>query len=68
MENATIVGTVVDAFTELTSGLASSIVSTFQTLVMNANGTISTLGIWGLTFISLGFGFGLLKKFTALAD
>lgn len=68
MENATIVGTVVDAFTGIVSGVAGAVVSTFQSLVMNANGTISTLGIWGLTMLSLGFGFGLIKKFTNLAD
>lgn len=68
MENATIVGTVVDSFTGIVSGIASSVVTTFQSLVMNANGTISTLGIWGLTMLSLGFAFGLVKKFTSLAD
>lgn len=65
---ATIVSTIVEAFTGITTGIAEAVVDTFNAVVTNGEGGLSALGIWGLVLISVGFGFGLLKKFTNLVD
>ena len=59
-----IVTTFVEAFTELTSGLGSGIVETFDTLLLNAEGSgLSNIAIWGLVFGGVSLGLGIIGRF-----
>ena len=65
-----VVSTITGAFSGLLSGAASSIVSLFQVLFMNATvvegvttySGISDFGTWILTFFGAGIGIGILSR------
>lgn len=59
-----IVNTVVEAFTGLAEGIASTVQTVFEQLFITENGGISNLAIWGLVFVGVGAAFGLVKMFT----
>lgn len=56
-----IVTTVVDAISNVTQGIGSSIQNLFTSLFVGAEGGISNLAIWGLTFVGVGFVIGLAR-------
>lgn len=59
-----IITTIVDAIAELGVGLGSSIVDIFNSLFVNAEGNLNNIAIWALTFVGLGFTFGLVRWLT----
>ena len=58
-----IVTTFVDAFAQLTAGLGESIVATFDALLLNANGGLSNIAVWGLVFGGVSLGLGIIGRF-----
>lgn len=57
-----IVQTIVDAITTMLAGLATGVISTFQTLFASGpEGGLSTFAIVALTMMGVGFVFGLFR-------
>lgn len=64
---AEIVTTFTTSLSSLATGLASAIVSTFDTVVTNSEGKLSNLAIWGITFGAIGLGTFLVRKLSKKA-
>ena len=50
------------AFTGITSGLSSGLVEAFDTVIVNPEGGLTNLAIWGIVFGGIAFGTWLVKK------
>lgn len=59
-----IVGTFVEAISGVVSGVTSAVTEGFNNLIVNANGNISNLAIWGLVFGGIGLVVGIVRHFT----
>ena len=62
-----IVETFVDAFSGITSGLGSTIVSTFDSVMVTQDGKLTNIAIWGLTFAGVAGGIKLITWLRSLA-
>ena len=62
-----IVQTFVDGFTTFTSGMGSGLVNLFNTVFLTAEGKLSNIAIWGITFGAVGLGMFFLKAFSKKA-
>lgn len=64
---AEIITTFTEALSSLASGVASTVVSTFDAVMMNSEGKLSNLAIYGIVFLAVSLGIGLVRKFSAKA-
>lgn len=64
---AEIVQTITGAATNFASGFGSAVVNTFDTILINGDGGLSNLAIWGLVFGGVALIVGLSKMFTRKA-
>lgn len=64
---AEIITTFTDALSSLASGVASTVVATFNAIMMTSEGKLSNIAIYGIVFLAVSLGIGLVKKFTAKA-
>lgn len=64
---AEIITTFTDALSSLASGVASTVVTTFDTVMTNSEGKLSNLAIYGIVTIAVSLGIGLVRKFSAKA-
>ena len=62
-----IITTFVEALSSLASGLASTVVATFDAVMMTSDGKLSNLAIYGIVFLAVSLGIGLVKKFSSKA-
>lgn len=62
-----IVTTITSAATSFATGFGTAVVDTFNTIMVNENGNLSNLAIWGLVFGGVGLIIGLSKLFTRKA-
>lgn len=71
METASLGSQIVETFLEgvtgLGSGLGKTIVDTFNSVVLNSDGNLSNLAIWGLVFGGSALVIGVVKHFTRKA-
>lgn len=63
---SSIVTTFTEAFTGITSGIASGVVDTFNAVFMDGEG-LSNIAIWGIVMGAVALGIGLIRKFTSKA-
>ena len=61
-----IVSTFTEAFNGITSGIASGVVETFNSVFISGDG-LSNIAIWGLVTGAVALGIGLIRKFTSKA-
>lgn len=61
------IGAVTDTVSGLLGGLSSSIVSTFDTLILTTEGKLTTFATYTFLFIGIGFVTWLLRKLTRKA-
>ena len=64
---AEIVSTFTTSFSTFCSGIAGSIVETFNSVFTTGDGKLSNLAIWGIVFGAVGLGLAIVRKFTAKA-
>lgn len=64
---AEIITTFVEALSSLASGLASTVVATFDAVMMTSDGKLSNLAIYGIVFLAVSLGIGIVKKFSGKA-
>ena len=65
-EGGTVVGTIVNAFSEMTGGLTDTIKTAFDKLILNEAGTgLSMFAIWTLVFMGVARAPGLFKTVMA---
>lgn len=64
---AEIITTFTEALSSLASGVASTAVATFDAIMMNSEGGLSNLAIYGIVFLAVSLGIGLVRKFSAKA-
>lgn len=62
MDASKIVTTITDSFTGMLNGTGEGIVGFFDTIFSTPEGTITTLGILGLTMLGVGFGVWIIRK------
>ena len=62
-----IVETFLEGVTGLGSGLGETIVDTFNSVVLNSDGNLSNLAIWGLVFAGATLIIGVVKHFSRKA-
>lgn len=62
-----IVSTFTSSFGDLCSGLASTVVTTFDTVMTTTDGKLSNIAIWGITFMGVAGGLGLINWLRGLA-
>lgn len=62
-----IVSTFTEALSSLAAGVASTVVATFNAIMMTSEGKLSNVAIYGIVFLAVSLGIGLVKKFTAKA-
>ena len=62
-----IVETFVDAFSGVTSGLGSTIVSTFDSVMVTSEGKLTNIAVWGLTLAGIAGGIKLITWLRSLA-
>lgn len=58
---------VVDAISGLLAGMSTSVVSTFDTLILTTEGKLTTFAVYTFLFIGIGFCTWLLRKLTRKA-
>ena len=63
-----IVSTFTGAFGDLCTGLGGTIVSTFDTVMTTTDGKLSNIAIWGITFMGVSGGLGLIHWLRGLAS
>ena len=61
---AEIVTTVTTAISNFATGVASTVVSVFDTVFTSSDGKLSNLAIWGLVMGAIGLGYALIRKFS----
>lgn len=64
---AEIITTFTEALSSLASGVASTVVTTFDAVMTNSEGGLSNLAIYGIVFLAVSLGIGLVRKFSAKA-
>ena len=64
---AEIITTFTTALSSLASGVASTVVATFDSVMMTSDGKLSNLAIYGIVFLAVSLGIGLVKKFSSKA-
>ena len=62
-----IVSTFTGALGEFVEGFGSSVVDLFNSVFVNAEGGLSNLAVWGITFSAVGLVLGLVRAFTRKA-
>lgn len=62
---ADIITTFTDSLSSLASGVASTVVATFNAIMMTSEGKLSNVAIYGIVFLAVSLGIGLVNKFTA---
>lgn len=65
---AEIITTFTEALSSLASGVASTVVATFDAIMMTTDGKLSNVAIYGIVFLAVSLGIGLVRKFTAKAS
>lgn len=61
------ISAVVETITSLLAGMSTSVVSTFDTLIVGAEGKLTTFATYTFIFIGIGFCTWLLRKLTRKA-
>lgn len=61
------IGAVTDTVSGLLGGLSTSIISTFDTLILTTEGKLTTFATYTFLFIGIGFVTWLLRKLTRKA-
>ena len=62
-----IVSTFVTALGDFCSGIATAVVDTFEKVCLTADGGLSNLAIWGITFGAITLAVGVVRSFTRKA-
>ena len=61
------VGVVTETITSLLAGISSSVVSTFDTLIVTTEGKLTTFATYTFLFLGIGFCTWLIRKLTRKA-
>lgn len=61
---AEIISTFTTALSGLAEGVSSTVVSTFNTIMTTSEGKLSNLGIYGIVFLAVSLGIGIVKMFS----
>lgn len=59
-----IVSTFVESVSGVVTGVTGAVTEGFNNLIVNSNGQISNLAIWGLVFGGIGLVVGIVRRFT----
>ena len=62
---AEIVSTCVEAVKSFATGIADTAVTVFDKVLVNSEGGLSNLAIWGLVLGAIALGTAIVRKFTA---